>query len=266
MKTTLAVSAAILLAATAAASAADLAVKAPSYLSPAPVANWTGFYLGAHAGAGWGTTESTLDSITGGGVPGAFGLGLPIAQNSRSGFLGGGQVGYNYQSGWAVYGVQVDAAALDVKGTAPCLTVLSCTADSHWLVTATGRIGGVVADRTLVYIKGGGAWMNTTHTLTVPNLGGLGGGGIAGFVGSSADSNAFGWLLGFGAEYKFSPNWSGFIEYNYIDFDKTSIALNLTVPGGPAGIANVNIQNKLSVAKIGANYHFDYGAPVVAKY
>jgi outer membrane immunogenic protein len=266
MKTTLAVAVAVLLATTAAGSAADLAVKSPAYISPAPVWSWTGFYIGAHAGAGWGTTESTLDSITAVGVPGLLGLGLPIAQNSRSGFLGGGQIGYNYQSGWAVFGVQGDFAGLDVKGTTPCLTVLSCNANSHWLATATGRIGGVVADRTLVYIKGGGAWMNTTHTLTVPAAGGLGGGGVAGLTGSSADSNTFGWLLGFGAEYAFSPNWSGFIEYDYMDFDKKSIALNLTVPGGPVGAANVSIQNKLSVAKIGVNYKFDYGAPVVAKY
>ena len=70
MKTTLAAAAAILLATSA---AADLAVKAP-YISPAPIWSWTGFYIGAHAGAGGGTTESTLDSITAVGVPGLVGL------------------------------------------------------------------------------------------------------------------------------------------------------------------------------------------------
>lgn len=212
----------------AAGSAADLAVKAPSYISPASVWSWSGFYIGAHAGAGWGTTESTLDSISVVGTP-AVVLGLPVAQNSRSGFLGGGQVGYNYQSGWAVFGLQGDIAGLDVKGTTPCLTVLSCTAKSHWLATATGRFGGVVADKTLIYIKGGAAWLNTTHTLTVPTLGGV---GLGGFTGSSADSNAFGWLLGFGAKYAFSPNWSGFIEYDYMDFDKTSIRSTSQCPEG----------------------------------
>ena len=70
MKTTLAAAAAILLATSA---AADLAIKAP-YISPAPIWSWTGFYIGAHAGAGGGTTESTLDSITAVGVPGLVGL------------------------------------------------------------------------------------------------------------------------------------------------------------------------------------------------
>ena len=117
MKKTFAAAAA-LLGSTVAGSAADMAMKAAPY-APAPVASWTGFYIGAHVGAGWGTTETNLTgaSIAGFGVP----LDVPFAQNSGSGFLGGGQVGYNFQSGWAVFGVQGDFAGMDVKGTAPCL-------------------------------------------------------------------------------------------------------------------------------------------------
>jgi outer membrane immunogenic protein len=181
-------------------------------------------------------------------------VGLPIAQNSRSGFLGGGQIGYNFQSGWAVFGVQADIAGLDVKGTTPCLTVLSCTAKSNWLATVSGRVGGIVADKTLVYVKGGAAWLNTTHSLNVPTLGGLG--GFLGLGGASADSTTLGWLLGFGAEYAFTRNWSAFIEYDYMDFDKKSIALNLVAPGAGTAVANVSIQNKLSIAKVGVNYKF----------
>ena len=70
--------------------AADLPMKAMPVA--APVWTWTGFYIGAHAGAGWGTTETTLTSISAPGVP-AVPFNLPVAQNSRSGFLGGGQVG-----------------------------------------------------------------------------------------------------------------------------------------------------------------------------
>src|ERR1700719_3030562 len=76
--------------------AADLPMKAAPM--PAPVWSWTGFYGGAHAGAGWGATETTLTSISAPGI-GTGAVSLPLAQNSRSGFLGGGQVGYNYQSG-----------------------------------------------------------------------------------------------------------------------------------------------------------------------
>ena len=186
-------------------------------------------------------------------------MGLALTQNSRSGFLGGGQIGYNFQSGWAVFGVQADIAGMDVKGTAPCIVVLSCTAKSDWLATVSGRFGGVVADKTLVYVKGGAAWLNTTHSLDVPAIGALGGLG-AGFGGVSAEKTSLGWLLGFGAEYAFTQNWSAFIEYDYMDFDKKDVAFNLvaTIPGGPAATANVNtpIQNKLSIAKIGVNYKF----------
>ncbi len=258
MKTIL-TTAAILMAATAAGSAADLA-PAP-YAASAPVWSWTGFYIGAHAGAGWGTTESTLDTY-----PGIVGIiGLPLAQNSRSGFLGGGQLGYDFQSGWAVLGVQADLAGLDVKGTTLCLDVFSCTAKSHWLATATGRIGGVVSDRSLVYIKGGGAWLNTTHSVNVPPITALGG-GLNGFSGVSTDSTTAGWLLGFGAEYAFSPNWRGFIEYDYLDFGSKSIAFNLPMAEPVPGTARLGVQNKLSVAKVGVNYKFNWGAPVVARY
>lgn len=252
MKTTLAAAAAILIASTAAGSAADLATKAP-YMAPASAWNWTGFYVGGHVGAGWGTTESTLDTIAAPGTPLTV-VGLPVAQNSRSGFLGGGQAGYNFQSGWAVFGIQGDIAGLDVNGTTPCLVTFSCTAKSHWLATATGRIGGLVADKTLIYVKGGGAWLNTTHTFSVPAVGI--GGGFGGLAGTSADSNTFGWLLGLGAEYAFTRNWSAFIEYDYIGFDSKSIAFNLTVPGAGTAAANVSIVNKLSIAKVGANYKF----------
>ena len=247
------VAAAILVASTSVGSAADLAVKAP--YAPAPIWNWTGFYIGGHVGAGWGTTEATATSIAGTPIPG----GIAIAQNSRSGFLGGGQIGYNFQSGWAVFGVEGDIAGLDVKGTTPCLTtVLSCTAKSNWLGTVSGRLGGVVADRTLVYVKGGAAWLHTDHTFSVP----AGFGPTAFSV--SSDSTAVGWLVGFGAEYAFDHNWSAFIEYDYMDFDKKNIAFDLTPLVGMPATANVDIKNKLSTAKIGLNYKF--GGPIVAKY
>jgi len=247
------------------ASAADLAVKSP-YAAPSSAWDWSGFYAGVHAGAGWGTTESTLTTISAPGFPAAA-FNLPIAQNTRSGFLGGGQIGYNYQSGWAVFGVQADIAGLDVKGTTPCITVLSCTAKSDWLATVTGRIGGLVTDKTLVYVKGGAAWLNTKHSVTIPaaGIGGIGGLGIGGS--SSVETTSFGWLLGMGAEYAFSPNWSAFLEYDYIEFDKKSAALDLAALGGLGAGAitgNVDFKNKLSIAKVGVNYKF--GGPVVARY
>jgi outer membrane immunogenic protein len=246
----------ILLASTSLSFAADMAMKAPM-VAPAAIWSWTGFYIGGHVGAGWGTTESSLTDLTalgGGVIPGGF----AIDQNSRSGFLGGGQVGYNWQSGWAVFGVQGDIAGMDVKGTTPCLGFATCTGKSDWLATVTGRIGGVVADRTLVYVKGGAAWLHTDHTFGVPA--GL---GPAAFSVSS-DSTSFGWLIGLGAEYAFDHNWSAFIEYDYMDFDKKNIAFDFSPLAGVPAVANVDIKNKLSIAKVGLNYKF--GAPAVGRY
>jgi outer membrane immunogenic protein len=233
--------------------AADLPMKARPM--PEPVWTWTGFYIGAHAGAGWGTAESTLTSISAPGFP-AVPVNLPFAQNSRSGFLGGGQVGYNYQSGWAVFGIQGDIAGMDVKGTTPCLEVISCTSKSDWLATVTGRFGGVVADRTLLYIKGGGAWMHTDQTATVSAaLGGLGGlVGVGGAGAVSASTTSPGWLLGMGVEYAFARNWTGFLEYDYMEFQTMNLAFPVAL--APGASINASVVNKLSIAKVGVNYRF----------
>ena len=233
--------------------AADFAMKAMPVQDP--VWSWTGFYLGGNAGAGWGTTETNLTSISAPGI-GVIPIGLAVAQNSRSGFLGGGQLGYNYQTGWVVVGIQADIDALAVKGTTPCIIVFSCTSSSNWLATASARVGGVVGDRTLVYIKGGGAWLNTQQTLSIG--GGLGGGLGAGTGPlTSATSTATGALLGLGAEYMFSQHWTGFIEYDYMEFGAKSVSFPLSAVIPVAGAAiNTSVTNKLSIAKIGLNYKF----------
>lgn len=255
----------------ASASAADLAVKAPPYVPPAPIWSWTGFYLGVHVGAGWGTTETTATSAWINPVEGdplaISGFGFPVAQNSRSGFLGGVQAGYNWQSGIAVFGIQADFAGADIKGTTPCIVVFSCTTKSDWLATVSGRLGAVVAERGLVYVKGGAAWLNNKHSVNDSI-------GLIGFPGqelTNASRTDLGWLLGFGLEYAFTPNWTAFIEYDYMRFDtkSTAFAINPQVfqeTRFASAVVNADIKNTLSIAKVGINYKFDYGAPVVAKY
>lgn len=257
-KTIAAAAAAALLATTTViASAADMPVKARPVV-PVEVWSWTGFYLGAHVGAGWGTTESTLTGASAPGL-GAVAFTFPFSQNSRSGFLGGVQAGYNWQSGWAVFGVQGDFAGADINGTTPCVVFLSCTTQSDWLATVSGRIGAVVMDRGLVYAKGGAAWLNSTHSVSAPAL--LGGGGGLTQI-TSAESTAWGWLVGLGTEWMITRNWTAFIEYNYIEFDTKNEAFPIAFGGGaPAFTINADLKNKLSVAKVGVNYKFDWGAP-----
>jgi outer membrane immunogenic protein len=209
------------------ATAADLAIrKAPP--APAPVFSWTGFYIGAHVGTGWGTTESEFSAVS-----------FPISQTQTNGFLGGVQGGYNWQvSPWAVIGVEADFSWSGVKGTSPCIVVLACSTDHDWYTTVAGRFG-VTSDRALFYVKGGVAWAQTTYAAS-----------IGGFT-TSVDETRVGALFGTGIEYAFLPGWSAKVEYNYIDFGKDDF--NFAV--GP-GSVNVAIREKDHLVKAGLNYRF----------
>jgi outer membrane immunogenic protein len=157
--------------------AADL--PAPAANSPpifgTPVYNWTGFYVGGNLGAGWSGLSNTNFSDT---------LGSSFTGPTNTQFVGGAQVGANYQfGGGVVVGVE---AMFDwftvshnnpVTATDPTNTVAANigVADARWLTTATGRIG-YAWDRVLVYAKGGGAWVATTTPSTS-----IAGGGPASF-------------------------------------------------------------------------------------
>jgi outer membrane immunogenic protein len=240
--------------------AADMAVKARP-LPPAPIWSWTGFYIGGHVGAGWGQDETQINSVTVSPPPTTFPVNLAFNQNSRSGFLGGGQVGYNFQAGAFVFGVQADIAGLDVKGTDPCLVILTCTSKSDWLATVTGRIGAVVLDRGLVYVKGGGAWLNTNHTtaLTIvpafPQL-------------TNGSFTNDGWLVGMGTEWMITNNWTAFVEMDYMRFEDKKVAFQLNpILTGPTTVNfNTNQTQTLAIAKVGVNYKFGWGNSVVARY
>lgn len=211
--------------------AADLPAKAPM-LAPAPVFSWTGFYVGAHFGAGWGTGESTL----------VFPAALPISSSNANGWLGGVQAGYNYQIGQWVLGIEGDFSWADIKSTTPCLVAFTCSGKANWLADITGRVG-VSVDRALVYIKGGVAWANTEYSFAAP---------IAGF-GASTEDTRIGGLFGVGVEYAVSRNFSAKIEYNYIDYGSENQTFNLLLV--PVGVTT-SIDQSLHTIKAGANYRF----------
>jgi outer membrane immunogenic protein len=77
-------------------------------------------------------------------------------------------------------------------------------------------------------------------------------------------------MLGFGTEWMFARNWTAFIEYDYIEFDKKNEAFTINPAALPIGfptvIVNADLKNKLSIAKVGLNYKFDWGTPLVARY
>jgi outer membrane immunogenic protein len=251
MKKALAAVAALMMT-TAAASAADMAVKARP-VAPPVVWSWTGFYIGGHVGAGWGTTESTITGLV--APPPAAAFFLPLSQTDSSGFLGGVQAGVNWQTGWAVLGVQGDFAGADIEGRSPCLVLLACSTKTDWLASVTGRVGAVVLDRGLVYVKGGAAWMNTTHAVDF-----LGAAALAAppVNITSREITHFGWTVGLGTEWMITPNWTAFVEYNYYEFDKKNYDFALNPAIAPGVVIGADLKNTLSVAKVGVNYKFGW--------
>jgi outer membrane immunogenic protein len=231
-----------------AASAADLKV-AYKAAPPAPVFNWSGFYIGAHVGGTWGTTEAEANSIA---IPGLLALGgftLPVTSQSSNGFIGGGQVGYNWQSGIVVFGIEGELAGTNAKGTAPCLLLLTCESKQSWMATATGRLG--LADgRDLYYVKGGAAWSHSTYSANL---------NILAAAGAETSDNRWGWLIGAGLEHAFTPALSAKIEYNYIDYGSSDYHLGLAVLGAPIDVGT-KISQYQHIMKVGLNYRFGYGA------
>lgn len=233
------------------ATAADIPVRAPAYQAQPPVAySWTGFYVGGHLGAGWSTNEWRLfDSF---GAPAA---GLGLGSGSASGFLGGAQIGANYQFDVVVIGVEGDFSWANVSGqTCDALTGLfQCNTKADRLATIVGRLG-IAADRALVYVKGGAAWVHNTHGVTIisgPNV----------FEPTTSISK-WGWTAGAGVEYALIRNWSVKLEYDFMDFGTSRVVFN--VP--PATTVTNEVKQRVHALKVGWNYKFDWGAPVVTNY
>ena len=231
------------------ASAADLGArpytKAPTIVAPG--VNWTGFYIGAEGGGGWGN-----DSWT---VP--LALNTNAANTDISGATAGGVIGYNWQlPSRIVLGVEGNLNWADIKGTSLCTqsAALTCGSQLDSLFTATGRLGYAFSSA-LLYVKGGGAWTTNHYRVNASATGALL---------ESGSASREGWTVGVGLEYMFAPNWSAKIEYDYYDFG--SKTTNLFSPAGVLG-DTINSKLTLNTVKAGINYHFNWaGGPVVAKY
>lgn len=220
---------------TAQASAADLrrpmVSKAP-VVAPVPYFTWTGLYIGGHVGYGWAKNDWS--------APGS------VTSHDSDGFLGGGQVGFNYQIGQWVLGLEADASWSDMKGSSVCdILSTTCHTDVKWLALVTGRLGWAAWDRALLYVKGGAAFAEQKYTVSAPLLG---------FA--TAEDTRTGWTIGAGLEYAFAPNWSAKVEYNYVDFGRDHLA----------GL--VDVKSHINVVKFGVNYRFggESFGPISARY
>jgi outer membrane immunogenic protein len=276
--------------------AADLnrpVYKAPPTPPPVPVLNWTGWYVGLNAGGGWSNNDGidnsvvstscnpAINSCAAAGHPLSNALAAAVPLNfdtgHNSGFIGGGQIGYNWETAPWVYGLEADFQGADlhgdasvtntttVTGFATTVTVTGAASQKiDFLGTLRGRLGWTTQsiNPLLVYVTGGLAYgqvktdvsfsQSTTACVACPSLS------------SSASSDEWraGWTLGGGLEWMFAPHWSLKAEYLY--YDLGHVTLNQVLPlqvGAPgAFFATAGISSEAhyrgNIARGGINYHF----------
>lgn len=222
----------------------------------APGTNWTGAYIGAQGGYGWGKTQ----------WPDVFGVLAPgdsLPRYDNSGWLAGGTIGVNAQSGSFVFGVEGEILATDIKGNTATSGsnaggVVNSTFSNKidWLALASVRAGFVVGDRLMLYGKGGVAIAQEQHTATASqNIPALS-------LVMSGKAVHTGVVVGAGGEYAIAPNWSVKAEYDYIKMLAQQVQFTANGVGGGfgAGVTTVgtasHITQDLHLVKFGVNYHF----------
>jgi len=248
------------------------------------VLTWTGFYVGANAGAAWGRSKvnsavncnvpplgpagaNYICDTSGAGADDAAALNASGSGNvNKSGFTGGVQVGYNWQQNNFLYGIETDFGAFNVSGSKQGAGVypgagasgvlagvpytMSTSASADWLYTLRGRIGWLVQPNLLAYATGGLAvtrlqvGFNYSDTL------------LASGSGSASETKA-GWAIGGGLEWAFNKHWSIKGEYLYVDFGSVTATGTIATGGGgySQGIST-SADLAASIVRLGVNYKF----------
>jgi outer membrane immunogenic protein len=247
------------------ASAADMAVKARP-LAVDPGYNWTGFYAGVNVGGVWGTGAFGWNANPAGFQPNpAEALGVSAAGTNNiksSGFIGGGQVGYNWQMRNFLVGIEADIQYTGIGRTVttgpigspiviPAITTLTQSYSSHWLSTIRGRLG-VTSGNWLFYGTGGAAIANVsfndfvlfTNTLTTET--------------GAVSSTRVGWAAGAGFEWAFNPAWRVKAEYLRVDLGSTGNNTVFDTNAVPASFVVQSHKLTEDMVRVGVNYAFGH--------
>jgi outer membrane immunogenic protein len=247
--------ASILVLGTAAASAADLA---PSYYKAPPPAmaayyNWSGFYGGINGG--WGTSRNCWTRTATVGVP--LVPALSEGCHDASGGTIGGQLGYRWQAGPWVFGLEAQGNWADFTGRNVSL-LFGGLATNRTKIDAFGLFTGQVGyswNNVLGYVKGGAAVTDNKYEGLAT---------IGGFVTDRATDTRWGGVIGAGIEYGFAPNWSAALEYDHMFMGTNNYAFASVFPVGGFNTRNLNIRQDVDLVTVRVNYRF--GGPVVARY
>ena len=232
--------------------AADLPVR--TYSPPPPVVapvlyDWTGFYIGANGG--WGESHNCVDFLPVGGVL------LVDACTSKSGGMFGGQVGYRWQIGGAVFGVEAQGDWANIQSTHISILDPAFTLNSKLdaLGLFTGQIGYAWGPA-LLYVKGGAAVTDSnffiSDTLT----------GTA--LATISSATRWGASVGVGFEYLVTPNWSLGVEYDHLFMGNNNNSFSTPNPIVAGALNRIN--QDVDMVTFRFNYKFGWGGPVVARY
>jgi outer membrane immunogenic protein len=214
-----------------AANAADLparmVTKAPVYTKAPPIEvfSWTGFYIGANLGVGSARASSNIMTMD--------------TSQTLTGVIGGGQVGYNWQSGRWIFGVELDGQGSSqddtFNGTIGGGAVSQATS-LPWFMTARGRIGYAIAPMWMIYVTGGGAWGEVKSVVTAPAVGS-----------TTWDETRGGWVVGAGIEGAINRQWSWKAEYLHVDLGSSNTVL--------FGLAPATLGATNDIGRVGINFH-----------
>ena len=222
-----------------------------------PVFTWSGMYVGVNAGYGFGgegnTTTSPLNAAASSFIN--SGISAGGAKLEREGFVGGGQIGYNYQVGALVLGVETDFQYTDLSKTAtanlPGGNFSSYRTSMDYLGTVRGRVGYAM-DRWMIYATGGLAYGDVYNRHYDGNAGGIL------FAGSKSETKA-GYAVGAGVEYAMPAfNWGGSaatvkVEYMYYDLGKQGVT---SVSAGGTPFFHNRFENDGHIVRAGLNWKF----------
>jgi outer membrane immunogenic protein len=190
--------------------------------STAPLYSWDGYYIGGFASGLFSGDGFTSDdpSVTG--------------SRSGSGIFGGMQAGINYElPANFLMGINAEIGGLSNQSNSFTDGTSNIGSKTEWLASLTGRVGYALG-RTLIYVKGGGSFRGYN---TTPSI--------------EADRHVTGYTVGAGLEYMITHDWTAQIEYQYYDFNNTSLTFG-SLP------STVSFRDNIQTIKAGINYHFDW--------
>jgi outer membrane immunogenic protein len=231
--------------------AADTGAAAPPP-DPAHADSWTGFYVGALAGYGFGDNKSTFSGFDAGDTP-------PAQSPNGRGVVAGGEAGYNYQFGQFVGGVEGDLSYTDMRDRATGVStfgvVQSVKQNINWLGTVRARLGAVPIDRLLLFADGGAAFGGVSVSSNLnPGVN-----CAATSCGSgSASGTKVGWTAGAGAEYALSDQFSLKAEYLFVDLGRKSVTYPVTLA---VSQSTTSSQFQAHIIRFGLNYRFGVSSP-----